>query len=789
MSVLRNRIKKSAATFDRIIFRSFAGKLTFWLFLLMSAFFTAKTVIDYGILSENVYEYDKNKFITELNAVKAVICDSINNAELTIAASMPTLQLLLDHPDSLTYVTRHLLSTNKSAFGCAIAMEPYFYKGSRNFMLYSCRDSTGSILTFSPDSVAYSYRDKQWYSAVRQSMKARWSEPYFDRHVSDRYMCTYSSPITDADGNFAGVLTADVLIADYSKMIERLKPYDDERCYAEIVSDDGYFIASPHCRNGSLVNVREIEGYNKAMADFIIANETGYQIETVAGEECLVVHSLVDKNIGWRLILICPTSIIFHNLKVATIWIVAINTLLTVLILIMIYFSVHNILRPITRFTKAVGELPQRIDEPLEEINGVSEVTTLRDTMEKMRLSLCDHIRNVRNMTIANERIANELRIARNIQNSMLPEAHPEILKYGEIDIFAHICPAKEVGGDLYDYVLRDNRLSFIIGDASGKGIPASIIMSVTCTMFRTCANAERSALEIVTAINKSLSLNNTTSMFETLIVGILDMRTGAMEFCNAGHTPPLVLCSNSDGYIRLTSNIPAGVIGNYEYASDTYVLDAGSTVLLYTDGVTEAEDSTGSQFGSKRLLNVSLENSNKPMPEFVGAITDAICSFTSGEEQSDDITMLAIRYTGSRYSNTLTMRCSLDELPRISAEIDMIAERFGIGPKDANRAMLAIEEVAVNVINYAYSDGEAGELSLGVKVLDDALVFVFTDGGKPFNPLTAPAPDTTARLEDRKIGGLGILLARKLTDAMSYRLTDEGKNELTMRINITNLQ
>ena len=340
------------------------------------------------------------------------------------------------------------------------------------------------------------------------------------------------------------------------------------------------------------------------------------------------------------------------------------------------------------------------------------------------------------------------------------------------------------MGGDFYDYILRDHKLFFLIGDASGKGVPASMFMAVTCYLYRTLAMEYDSASEIMGKLNNVLCHNNSTNMFETIIVGILDLCEGALEICNAGHTPPLAICSSQMDYIKLHSNIPVGAIEGFEYVSDRFLAKEGDTLLFYTDGVTEAENAEGKQYGKERLKQTVSDKSGRDIDGFLDGIVQSISGFTKGVEQSDYITVLAIRYEECRYSNELSLKNRMEEMEKITAEIEEITEKFSLG-KTGSRIMLAVEEAAVNIINYAWPEGTEGCFTFTVKIFQNSLTVILKDSGKMFDPMGMRFPDTNAALEERKIGGLGVMLLRKLSDSVSYHRSCDGKNILTMKFKI----
>jgi sigma-B regulation protein RsbU (phosphoserine phosphatase) len=241
-----------------------------------------------------------------------------------------------------------------------------------------------------------------------------------------------------------------------------------------------------------------------------------------------------------------------------------------------------------------------------------------------------------------------ELSIAREIQLSMLPTDFTLSPGRDDLEIHASLTPAKAVGGDFYDFLVRDGRLFFCIGDVSGKGVPSALVMSIISTQFRSLSSTEDKPEKIVSVINASSKDRNATMMFATLFVGILDPDTGVLSYCNAGHNAP-VLIGKERCFLKVESNLPVGVETEWKYKGQQLTLAPGKTLLLYTDGLTEAENGNHDQFGERRILDV-LEKSGAADPEtLVRELADAVHAFTEPAEQSDDLTMLAIRYLGKK--------------------------------------------------------------------------------------------------------------------------------------------
>ena len=359
-----------------------------------------------------------------------------------------------------------------------------------------------------------------------------------------------------------------------------------------------------------------------------------------------------------------------------------------------------------------------------------------------------------------------------------------------DLDIYASLKPARDVGGDLYDYFIRDEKLYFCIGDVSGKGVPASIVMAVTRTLFRNVSALESKPHRILSAINNTLSEDNPNNLFVTFFVGVLDLPTGRLRYSNAGHEAPIMLSDDREK-LACDSNVPLGTIENWEYTMQETTLADQTTLFLYTDGLTEAMDTEHRLFGKKRMI-----------PELDGSMTaremsdhmsQTVRKFMEGAEQSDDLTMLIIRYSRHKHevslSRSLTLPNDVQTTPKLAAFVDDVCNTLGFSTSQTLQMNLAVEEAVVNVMNYAYPEGTVGEVQIDAEANEERLKFTITDYGAPFDPTTYAKADTTLSAEDRPIGGLGIFMIRQYMDSINYErmkgdtsASKGGKNVLTLR-------
>ena len=416
----------------------------------------------------------------------------------------------------------------------------------------------------------------------------------------------------------------------------------------------------------------------------------------------------------------------------------------------------------------------------LPRIKTHDELRELRDSFSHLQGSLVQYIDQLKATTANKERIESELRIARDIQMGMIPKTFPAFPERNDISLAARLVPAKEVGGDLYDFFIENEKLYFIIGDVSGKGIPASLVMAVTCRLFRSVTMHLDKPEEIISSLNNSLSDNNETNMFCTAFLGILDLKTGKLSYCNAGHNVPYIIEKNGNvSQLDAVPNLALGLLEGFPYQGQETVLDGDKMLYLYTDGVNEAENRQMVQFGDDRLVALLKENAAATTAEIIDKTFDAVALHADGANQSDDITVMCIKYCGNM-EKSIILANDINEISKLNEFIENIGEEFTLTPDVVFNLNLVLEEAVVNIINYAYPKEDHQWIYLSAKLENGSIILILTDTGKEFDPTMAPEADITLSADDRPIGGLGIFLIRQIMNEVKYERID-GKNVLTL--------
>ena len=380
-----------------------------------------------------------------------------------------------------------------------------------------------------------------------------------------------------------------------------------------------------------------------------------------------------------------------------------------------------------------------------------------------------------------------EVNVGRKIQLSMLPSEFPAFPDHDEFDVYATLIPAREFGGDFYDFFfIGDDRFCFCIGDVSGKCVPAASFMSITKSIIKSRAGDDFSTASILTHVNEELCGVNKAATFATLFIGILNIKTGLLVYTNAGHKPPFI--RQGEGSLGMLDSLHGPVLGTVRglvYREDKTVLSKNDMLLTYTDGVSEARDAANNLFSDRRLAEFMSSCDFESVEEMVHAVVSEVKRFENEADQFDDMTVLAVQFLRTPEETAgpkleLTVPNRLSENARVKKHFDTFAEDYGIPQKVRLKMNVVFDELLTNIISYAYQDNKEHDIKIKVELSADRLKVSMVDGGIPFNPLGVETPDMALPLEERKIGGLGIHLVRNMMDKVSYRRRID-KNVITV--------
>lgn len=631
--------------------------------------------------------------------------------------------------------------------GGGIWLERYALSPDKSHaMTYLTIDSTGIIHNMQLKGSDYDYFKKEWYAAAIETGKGKWSIPYFDEGAGESEMTTFSVPFTTT-GGISGVVTSDIFLN------ELLNDFDNLRPYPESVISRTYIDA----------NTRLEAGYATA-----VKNDTLYCYASMP-------------RLGLKVTTSTPMKAVTASLHIENDYTAAILFIALILLIVLSQVVLSRLNEPLSRLAEAARHIGDGdFLHPLPPMPEKGELTNLYNAMGSMQQSLDRYVKDLTESTRANERLSSELAIAHEIQMGLLP-AHDHNLDSLPVDIASTLMPAKMVGGDFYDYAVVDDKIYFIVADVSGKGVPASLMSSMCQGVFRMALSGTSDPGKIAAAINQRICESNPRNLFMTMLVGCLEYATGHIMLCNAGHCPPLVRTGASVRYVKLNPNLPAGVMYDTEYITEKFTLSPGSVLVLNTDGVTEANNSAGEFYGEERLKEAIADNiTDYDARKITDTVISSVAQFTGDADQFDDITLLVIK-------NARTLPANLASVAIIRSIIERVANEYEISGDIQFNMQLSAEEIAVNIINYSTAGAKdtTFEFYTYINKEEGSMIMIFTDGGIPFNPLVdSPEPDLDAPVETRRVGGLGIFMAKNLSNEMFYS-RDNGKNILTLTFKI----
>lgn len=456
-----------------------------------------------------------------------------------------------------------------------------------------------------------------------------------------------------------------------------------------------------------------------------------------------------------------------------------IEILIYITMLCMVYQSVERqMIKPIHRFNDELKKITKgELNTTIDIHNSIEFQELSRDlntTVNSLKTLISE----------AEHRNEKELELAKEIQMSAVPSSFPAFPSRKEIDIYALMNTAKEVGGDFYDfYFIDDTHLAILIADVSGKGIPAAMFMMSSKTLIKSLAESGKNVDEIFKEANTRLCEHNDAEMFLTAWMGIIDLETGILSFVSAGHNPPLIYRKTQEFvYIKEKPNFIMAGMPNSKYIKHEYQLNPDDKLYLYTDGVTEAENSQQKLYGNENLLKALNKNKELSVTDIANNVLKDVKDFTHDTPQSDDITMVSFELKYLNSSNSITIYPDQSSLGIITDFVDKKLAKLNISQTLRNKVEIAVDEIFSNIQKY----GEATLATISFSFEEDKLVVSFIDNGYKFDPLKKEDPNISLKASERKIGGLGIFLVKKLSSSISYKYKDN-LNYLYIEFNLKN--
>jgi len=585
--------------------------------------------------------------------------------------------------EDLVMVLRDIVMNSDEIYGACIAFEPNIFRnGETHHSIYVYEKPVEGIpppLRIVSPRITQVYESERtliilrghettglgdyfyddWYQIPKALGKSTWSEPYYDYKGGKVHMTTYSVPFYRAAGGErrrAGVITADVSLVKLDSIVRSIDT--GGAGYPFLIYRNGTFIAHPlhelvmHETIFSLAEERKdpaLRDLGKSMVRGDGNFQWGQSI--LDNERSLILYDPVASS-GWSLGLVLPLKEILRDAHALKIKVEIMGVISFILLFVVIISISRSITRPLTILAKTTTEIARgNLDFQLPAFGTHDEVGRLAEMFLSMRDSLKKHIEELTRETAARQKMESELRIAHEIQMNMVPGTFPPFPDREELDLYSFLKPAKEVGGDFYDFFfINESHLLLVLGDISGKGVPAALLMARLMTLIKTEARGSQECETIMSLINREFSRNNEDCMFATTFLAILNTSTGALFYCNGGHNSPVLISSTGQvEFSKKAVSPPVGIDEDSVFKKDTMVMKPGDVLFLYTDGVTEAFNEEGELFGNERLMDTIRHHRDEPITDLAGNVVKAVVEFAGRQDQSDDITLQVLRYNGAK--------------------------------------------------------------------------------------------------------------------------------------------
>ena len=557
----------------------------------------------------------------------------------------------LDTPDLMFEYSRRILENNPDLNGCSIAFEPNFFPGrGRYFSAYSYNNN-GVIETTQEGNEHYEYFYLDWYQLCKLLDRPVWTEPFMDYNPENIYskdmIASYCQPLKDKEGKYIGTLSVDLSLSWLSNTISSVKPYPNS--YSIMIGQGGTYFVHPDSTKlvYQTIFTESMEHPDTAMVSLGHAmqrGEEGMRQLKVNGEDCYVFYKPLSTT-GWSVAIVCPESDIFGGFNKLRRSVT--GTVIGGLLLLMLVCGrfIRREIKPLTKLARQAETIASGdFSVTLPEDGRTDEIGQLTESFTNMQHSLVSYIDELKTTTAQKASIENELKVASDIQMSMVPRMFPAFPNRKDIDLYASMTPAKEVGGDLYDFFIQDEILYFCVGDVSGKGVPASLFMAVTRNLFRIVAQQGLPPTEIASHINNILAVDNDRGMFVTMFIGKADLRTGHLDYCNCGHNAPVL-----DGeFMKMQyENQPLGLWEDDPFYGESIDDIRNKQLLVYSDGLNEAENPQQELLGNARLLELMAGAKSRSSQQVIEMLMNAVEEHRAGADPNDDLTLLCLTIKG----------------------------------------------------------------------------------------------------------------------------------------------
>lgn len=620
--------------------RSFSSSLSWRIIGIVSTiFFIVMVVI--AIVSHQIIADEATRSTQHiLHGTISELEKPLNTVEVTTKAIAAYISTLQAQPKVLQAISDRTVEVSELINGFAILF--VLPDGSIDTLRPAIFSTyvNDSVHEFHPDSQQLQLLAASWnLEHILKTKMASWTAPYRPLDSRSSRIVSYCYPLVDSMLNVYAIVISDMFIDQIESTVEELRPYDNS--IATLIFNKDNIIGIKDSDSDLINRYKRSFSDNSSFQNLVEdlkSNKDSLHRRVGKGRDmAFVVYGPLHN--GWKLSITCPYREVLRRSSQMHLALFVIGLFGLVFIYLVCRRAIRRMTRPITELSiSALNMAKGNFKAKLPEITSQDEMLRLHDSFIYMQNSIADYIEQLKTTTTANERMESELNVARNIQMGMLRTDFPP-------QLYAMLNPAKEVGGDLYDFTIKGDQLYFAIGDVSGKGVPASLMMAITRAALRFVVGLALPMNETLSRINNSVSDTNSNNMFVTLFVGRIDMKTLHMDFCNAGHNPLVILPPDGEPYfLKAKANLAIGLFEDFTYEAESLDLKPGTRIIAYTDGVNEAENTDMDLYGNERMMETIRQmDRNMDGNTAVNLLFDSVKNFANGNPQNDDITIMSI--------------------------------------------------------------------------------------------------------------------------------------------------
>ena len=631
--------------------QSLASRLSLWIVSLGIVIFIAVIATNYFLSRALLDDYvEKLASAATSSTVKKI--ESVFDRAETNANSLASVVAIAGTSEAEIHkAIRALLPINTRTFGMTVALEPHSLIDTLgDFSPYYYKKGD-ELIYENLATEDYDYRNQSWYSEPKKTNAPIWSDPYFDEGGGNVQMITYSKPIYfPGTREFSGIATADIKLTWLNKVADEIKV--GKSGYGYIISRNDTVIAHPD-RSLNMKNLADVVSDKIKPGDwqkYLDSKSSSASVSLIVpcpyqdGNCRVAIESLA--NTGWKVIVVSPEQDYVSDINILTRNISYIAVTGIVILFLVIMTVTRRLTNPLANLALATKDIGAgNLDIKLPEAVRQDEIGALTDDFSSMRSALKSYIKEVQTATAKQQKLESEIEIAKDIQMSMIPGQGNAFINNDVFQLYALLRPARTVGGDLYYFQQSDQMLHFILGDVSDKGVPAALFMAKTVTLYTRALRDKLSPGQTFSMMNDILAENNDACMFVTALCGTIDLKTGSVVMSNAGHMDPFIKDSKNTRQHEVKGATALGLMDAVEYPDDEFQLDHHTSMIMYTDGISEAHDIDSNQYSDEKLIELITNIDTSNSEETGNKIIDSVNNFADKVEQFDDITILIIRY------------------------------------------------------------------------------------------------------------------------------------------------